>query len=76
MSVHVIDKTNGDPAHEVRWRTLEGQQRSARFESEGDAAGFDEAVRARLALERAQRAWRGAPDRWRSHVQRRLADYI
>lgn len=73
MSVHAITKPNGE-RYEVRWRTLAGAQRSQRFGDEAEAAGFDEALQARLALERAQQAWEEAPKPWRAHVQRRLAE--
>lgn len=76
MSVHVVNNRAGDAAHEVRWRTLDGRQRSERFESADEADEFDAAVRARAALERAQLAWDAVPERWRTFVRRRRTELL
>jgi hypothetical protein len=70
VSVHVIDR-KGDATHEVRWRTLAGAQRSARFDTAEEAEGFDAAIRARLALDRAEATWSAVPARWKRYVATR-----
>jgi hypothetical protein len=68
MSVHKIEGVRA-PTYEVRWRPVEGPQRSRRFKTESEAEAFDVAVRARVALERARRRWNSAPAAGRRQVQ-------
>lgn len=55
MSVHVVERKSG-AAFEVRWR-MAGANRSRRFDDEAAAERFDEAVQARVALDRATERW-------------------
>ena len=73
MSVHARGLARGAEAFDVRWRSpLDGANCSRRFDSEAEAAGFDAAMRARLALDRAQAAWVAIPDRWKAAVAEEL----
>jgi hypothetical protein len=60
MSVHKIAGVRG-PTFEVRWRPHQGPQKSRRFKNEDEAERFDEAMRAHVALQRAQRRWESCP---------------
>lgn len=74
MSVHVVERATTEPAHDVRWRSpVDGSNCSRRFASAAEAAAFDAAMKARLALDRAQAAWSAIPERSRLDVASELA---
>jgi len=75
MSVHTIERPRiGAPAFDVRWRSpVDGANCSRRFEDEATAGAFDAAMRARLALDRAKRAWEAIPTHWREATDEELA---
>lgn len=68
MSVHAITTAKTGTAYEVRWRALDGSNRARRFADPDDADAFDTAVRARVALDRAQARWADVPRRLRAEV--------
>lgn len=73
MSVHTIPRAKSTPAHDVRWRSpVDGANCSRRFEDAGEAAAFDAAMKARLALDRAQAAWAEIPEGARADVAAEL----
>lgn len=72
MSVHLVPRRHSDDGYDVRWRA-DGRQNARRFEDADDAAAFDEAMRARLALDRATAAYARIPARWREAVDAELA---
>jgi hypothetical protein len=73
MSVHTSGRSNGRQVHDVRWRSpVDGANMSRRFDDANDATAFDQAMRARLAYDRAVAAWNGVPERWRGEVAREL----
>lgn len=74
MSVHTVERRQGGAAHDVRWRSpVDGANCSRRFIDGGAAASFDAAMKARLALDRAQSEWAVVPERWRASVAEELA---
>jgi acyl-CoA reductase-like NAD-dependent aldehyde dehydrogenase len=74
MSVHTVERRQDGAAHDVRWRSpVDGANCSRRFIDGGAAASFDAAMKARLALDRAQAAWAVVPERWREAVAEELA---
>lgn len=70
MSVHAIERKR-TPGFEVRWRTLAGTNRAQRFKTAEEAAAFDAAIRAKVALERARATWAAVEPRWRRYVDQR-----
>jgi hypothetical protein len=73
MSVHIVTRAKTAPAHDVRWRSpLDGANCSRRFEDADEAAAFDAAMKARLALDRAQAAWAEIPESDRADVAAEL----
>lgn len=74
MSVHLIPRAKSAPGFDVRWRSpVDGSNCARRFEDRAEAAAFDAAMKARLALDRAQAAWSDIPDQDRDAVAAELA---
>jgi hypothetical protein len=71
MSVHIVERKSG-AAYEVRWR-MAGANRSRRFDDEAEAVDFDEAVQARVALDRAEERWASIPAQWRSTIEQAVS---
>jgi|1186.fasta_scaffold06033_6 hypothetical protein len=73
MSVHTVERRQGGAAHDVRWRSpVDGANCSRRFTDEAEAASFDAAMKARLALDRAMADWAVVPEPWRATVAEEL----
>jgi len=75
MSVHLVARRlTQDTGYDVRWRDPKtGANMSRRFVDEAEADAFDAAMKARLALDRAQAAYAVIPDHWRAEVDAELA---